>query len=55
MNALQEFLHMDGYALYVWTSYALGAVVLVGSVLAPLRRERAILRRLAAQPRGKRP
>ena len=47
MNTVQEFLHMGGYAAYVWSAYALGAVVLIGSVLAPLLRERVILRRLA--------
>ena len=46
MSALQDFLHMGGYALYVWSAYALGAVVLVASVVAPIYRERAILRRL---------
>ena len=55
MSALQEFLHMGGYATYVWASYALGAVVLVGSVLVPLRREREILRRLAGRPRRNEP
>ena len=25
---MAEFLHMGGYAFYVWTSYAIGAVVL---------------------------
>ena len=55
MNALQAFLHMGGYADYVWSAYALGAVVLVVSVLAPIRRERAILRRLAGLTRRREP
>ena len=49
MNTLQAFLHMGGYATYVWSAYVLGAVVLVASVVAPLRRERGILRRLASR------
>ena len=55
MSALEAFLHMGGYADYVWSAYALGAVVLVGSVLAPMRRERAILRRLAGRARRHEP
>jgi heme exporter protein D len=33
---LSDFFHMGGYAFYVWTSYALAAVVLVANLLAPL-------------------
>ena len=48
MSALGEFLHMGGYALYVWSSYAIGLVVLLWNVVAPLRRERYLRRTLAA-------
>ncbi len=34
--SLSEFLHMGGYAFYVWTSYALTAVVLIANVIAPI-------------------
>lgn len=40
---LTEFLHMGGYAFYVWTSYGLAAVVLIANLLVPLvnaRRQR---------------
>ena len=33
---LHEFLHMGGYAFYVWTSYGLAAVVLVANLLIPM-------------------
>ena len=36
---MQEFFHMGGYALYVWSSYAIGLVVLLANVIAPLRRQ----------------
>ena len=29
MNGLREFLHMGGYAFYVWSSYGIALVVLV--------------------------
>ena len=36
---MQEFFHMGGYALYVWSSYAIGLVVLLANVIAPIRRQ----------------
>jgi heme exporter protein D len=40
---LTEFLHMGGYAFYVWTSYGLAAVILIANLLVPMvnaRRQR---------------
>ena len=37
---------MGGYAFYVWASYLLAAVVLALNVLIPLRRRKAVRRRL---------
>ncbi len=39
-----EFLHMGGYAPYVWSAYALVLVVLVANAVAPLARHRRLLR-----------
>ncbi len=42
-NDINEFLHMGGYAFYVWTSYGLAAVILIANLLAPMltaRRQR---------------
>ncbi|MDB3935193.1 heme exporter protein CcmD [Granulosicoccus sp.] len=33
MGSFAEFLHMGGYAFFVWTSYALTAVCLIGVVV----------------------
>ena len=33
-----EFLQMGGYAVYVWPAYALTALTLAVSVIAPIRR-----------------
>jgi heme exporter protein D len=39
-EGMGEFLHMGGYAPYVWSSYGLGAVFLIGMLVASLRRWR---------------
>ncbi len=44
MDAFREFVFMDGYAVYVWTSYAAVATVLLLNWLLPHLRERALLR-----------
>ena len=46
MNALAEFLHMGGYAFFVWTSYAIVALLLALNLWLPLRRDRDLRRRL---------
>jgi heme exporter protein D len=52
--SLNEFLHMGGYARFVWPSYLLGLIVLGGNVWAARRMHAAAraraLRRAAAQP-----
>ena len=48
---MQEFFHMGGYAVYVWSSYGVVAVVLIGLVvwtLAGLSRSSAELQDLEA-------
>ena len=47
MSGLEAFLHMGGYAAYVWSSYGLAAVVLILNIVLPLRAERAALRHIA--------
>ena len=41
MDSLASFLQMGGYAVYVWTSYAVTAAVLAGLLVATLRTLRA--------------
>ncbi len=47
-DVMTEFLQMGGYALYVWPAYAVTAVTLAVSVIAPIRRRNRLLRELAA-------
>jgi len=44
--SLTEFFSMGGYGTYVWSSYAICAVVLLANVVQPLLRERKTLREL---------
>lgn len=46
---MTEFFQMGGYAFYVWASYGLTALVLAYNFLAPIGRERLLLRKLAAR------
>ncbi len=39
-QSLDQFLHMGGYGLYVWGSYAMTLAVLAAEALAVRRRQR---------------
>ena len=49
MSALQTFLAMGGYAIYVWPAYALFFIVLIADTVAPRVRRRRVLRELRAR------
>jgi len=51
---MSEFLHMGGYATYVWGSYGIATVVLIANLVLPLTRHRQILQRIARQARRRR-
>lgn len=46
---MSEFLHMGGYAFYVWSSYAIAALVLVANAVLPVMAHRRLRRRLDAR------
>ena len=48
MSGLGEFLHMGGYAAYVWPAYGAAAAVLAGLLAETVLRLRRARRRLAA-------
>jgi heme exporter protein D len=50
--SFSEFLHMGGYAVYVWSAYAVATVVLAGNVIIPIIRRRRLLRELGDQARS---
>jgi heme exporter protein D len=50
-SSLAEFAAMGGYGLYVWGSFGVTAVVMVGEMLS-LRARRKALRALDEEPQG---
>jgi len=48
---LNEFLHMGGYAFYVWSSYGLAMIVLLLNVILPLRQRKKLLNDIARTAR----
>jgi heme exporter protein D len=46
-HSWSEFFAMGGYALYVWGSYAVTLVVLIGEIVALVMRRRGVIERLA--------
>ncbi len=46
MDAVREFFHMGGYALYVWGSFGVTALLMVAEPLLLARRRREVIRRL---------
>jgi heme exporter protein D len=50
--SLGDFLHMGGYGLYVWSSYALALVILLVNLIQAVRRHRSLLRDLARRTGG---
>ncbi len=48
---MSDFFHMGGYAFYVWTSYALAAVLMLISWIQPRLREKRLLRDIARRLR----
>ncbi|MGB5474065.1 MAG: heme exporter protein CcmD [Gammaproteobacteria bacterium] len=48
---LNEFLHMGGYAFYVWTSYGIALLILLVNIVLPLRQRRKLLTNIARAAR----
>ena len=44
--SVREFLQMDGYGFYIWTSYALAFIVLVANLIAPMITRKRLFREL---------
>ena len=48
---LEEFFHMGGYAVYVWSSYALTFVVMLFIFIQPIMARKQILKDLGMKYR----
>ena len=49
--SLNEFFHMGGYGIYVWSSYGIALIVLLANIIAPLRQRRKLLNNIARTAR----
>jgi len=46
-HSVSEFLDMGGYALYVWGSFGISAVVVIAEILQVRAKHREVLRNLS--------
>lgn len=46
---IQSFLHMGGYASYVWSSYAIVFTVLIGLILVNYRQFKSVFKNQISQ------
>ena len=50
---MNEFLHMGGYAVFVWSSFGISALVLLLNVLFPIMRRKQLIRDVEGHIRRK--
>ena len=53
-ESLDALLHMDGHGAFVWAAYFITAVVVIGMLLLPRRREARLLKQYAGDLRRQR-
>lgn len=46
MEAFNKFIHMGGYAAYVWSSYGITLVLFAWSIVSPLLEKRKLEKRI---------
>lgn len=46
MQSFSDFIHMGGYAGYVWSSYGIALVVFVWSIASPHMQKRQLIKRI---------
>lgn len=51
MTGIASFLHMGGYAFYVWTAYGVAFAVLAGNLIAAVACQRRVRRDLQRRAR----
>ena len=52
MSAIAQFLHMGGYAPFVWSAYGIWAAVMLWIVLSARARHRTVTRRMLSRFRA---
>lgn len=53
MSDLESFLHMGGYAMYVWPSFALSALVILANVYFSRREYKKVVRETVRRHKAK--
>ena len=48
-TSFSNFIHMGGYAVYVWPAFAITLIVLVINIIIPARSHRKLLKQNRAQ------
>ncbi|MEJ2395742.1 MAG: heme exporter protein CcmD [Candidatus Thiodiazotropha sp.] len=48
---MSEFFAMGGYAVYVWPSFLLAAIILIANIVAPLLQRKRVLTEIARKLR----
>jgi heme exporter protein D len=48
-DSLQQLIWMNGHGIYVWSSFAISAVIMIGLIVKPLRQKQAVMRNIELQ------
>ena len=48
---MSEFFAMGGYAAFVWPSYVLALIILIGNIIAPMQQRKKIMSDIARKIR----
>ncbi|BBB28698.1 heme exporter protein CcmD [Neptunomonas japonica JAMM 1380] len=50
-ETMSEFITMDGHGLYVWLSYGIGLLIIIGNLVLPLFKRKELIKSLARRLR----
>ena len=48
-DSLQQLMSMNGHGVFVWSSFAISAVVMIGLIVIPLKQKQAAMRNIELQ------
>jgi heme exporter protein D len=48
-DSLQQLIWMNGHGIYVWSSFAISALVMIGLIVKPLRQKQVAMRNIELQ------
>jgi heme exporter protein D len=50
-DSLQQLIWMNGHGVFVWSSFAISAVVMIGLIVIPLKQKQAAMKNIKLQIR----